>query len=389
MIACLYGRTCAAFVEPVARELCTAAEKLGGEIVPLTVERALEERARRPPESSGVRRVYVLPFDVPARLPAEAPDTPAALVRWLFPEAEVVNSFDAHEICWDKPALAERWLQRGVPVPDGLLTSSIEEATAFVEQHEWAILKASRSCGGHGHYVVTAAADGLVAEAHGQRYELELVPSGAPQQIRDRQLRYPAPFYLQRLVNDVGVRNRMKPGQLLRAHLVEGQIVFWIEPYRPHYRCPSDWIVTPSLGARYRFLFSVGEEARKVAMRAADVIGLRFGVIDVVRTGNEGVYVLAAYSDGHHMMIDREFKHLPEFRDAFDFDHFIAEALLAEPAPLTRPSPSEPAAARVEIKGREGRFGPAATPRKLGKPPQGPRRRQPPDAVHGRRRRGR
>jgi hypothetical protein len=371
MILCLYGRTCAEFVEPVVRDLRAAAEAIGGEVVPITVERAIEDHERHQLELRGARRLYVLPFDVPSKLPADAPTTPAALVRWLFPGAEALNPFDVHEICWDKPTVAERWLQRGVRVPDGLLTSSVEEATAFVEQHEWVILKATRSCGGHGHYVVSAAADGLVAEARGQRYELELVPPGGSPQIRDRQLRYPGPFYFQRLVAEVGPRNVMSPGQLLRAYLVDGQIAFWIERYRPRYRRPSDWIVTTGSGAKYRFLFSVGEEARKMAMRAADVIGLRLGVIDLVRTAGEGVFVLAAYSDGHHMMIDRQFKRLPEFRDAFDFERFIAEALLAEPAPLTRPIPADPAL-EIASKRRERRGHTESKPPRFGNPP--PRR---------------
>ncbi len=368
MILCLYGRTCADFVEPVVRDLHAIAADLGGEVVAVTIERALEDRERAVPELGAARRLYVLPFDLPAALPAEAPTTPAALVRWLFPDAEVLNPFDAHEICWDKPALAERWLERGVRVPDGVLTSSAAEATAFVEQHEWTILKATRSCGGHGHYVVTAAADGLVAEARGQRYELELVAPGAAPQIRDRQLRYPGPFYFQRLVADIGPRNVMKPGQLLRAYLVDGQIAFWIERYRSRYRRPSDWIVTTGAETKYRFLFSVGEEAHKMAMRAAEVIGLRLGVVDLVRTAGEGVLVLAAYSDGHHMMIDRQFKRLPEFRDAFDFERFIAEALLAEPTPLARPISANPALELVSR--RRARGGdPAPKPRRFGKPP--------------------
>jgi hypothetical protein len=336
VIVCLYGRNAAPFVEPVARDLRTAADELGGELLPVTLERALAERQRDRSRWAAVRRVYVLPFDVPAALPPGSPVTPAALVRWLFPGAQVANPFDSHEICWDKPAVAERWLMRGLRMPESLLTNSVEEATAFVKLHEWVILKAPRSCGGQGHHVLSVAADGLVATARGQQYELELVPAGSQPRIRDRRLFYPGPFYLQRLVADAGVRGVLKPAQLLRAYLVEGQIVLWTERYRAHYRRPSDWIVGAATGAKCRFLFDVGEESRKVAMRAAEVIGLAIGVVDLIRTASEGVYVLGAYSDGYHMLIDREFKNLPEFRDAFDFDRFIAEALLAEPSDMTK-----------------------------------------------------
>ncbi len=336
MIACLYGKTAAPFVEPVVRDLCVAAETAGGRIVPVTIERALADRIRDRTQWTNLRRVYVLPFDVPANLPDGAPPAAAALVRWVFPGAEVVNPFDTHEICWDKPTTTERWLSRGVRVPESLLTNSIEEATAFVEQHECVILKAPRSCGGHGHYVVEPAADGLVAEARGQRYELELVPAGARAHIQNRRLSYPAPFYLQRLVAGAGARGVLTPGQLLRAYVVDGQIAFWSERFRPRYRRSSDWIVTASLGAKHRFLFDVGEEVRKIALRAAEVIGLRIGVVDLVRTASDGAYVLSAYTDGYHMMIDREFKRMPEFRDCFDLDRFIAEDLLAEAPSVTK-----------------------------------------------------
>ncbi|MBI1816263.1 MAG: hypothetical protein HYR72_14895 [Deltaproteobacteria bacterium] len=336
MILCIYGRSSAPFTEPTARALHAAVEDLGGTLHPITLERAVAEHAQDPAHWADVRRVYVLPFDVPSRLPADAPAAPAALIRWLMPRAEVFNSFDVHEICWDKPKLTEHWLQRGVRAPASLMTTSIEDATAFVQHHEWTILKATHTGGGHGDYVVTVAADGLVAEARGQRYELELVPAGAPPRIRDRQLLYPAPFFFQRLVADVGARGVLTPGQLLRAYIVDGQLLFWTESYREHYRSASDWIVATGSGAKYRFLFGVGEEPRKLAMRAAEAVSLRIGVVDIVRTASDGAYALSAHTDGHHLAIDREYKRLPEFRDAFDIDRFIAEALLTEPEPIKR-----------------------------------------------------
>ncbi|HVN84837.1 MAG TPA: hypothetical protein VMW17_08350 [Candidatus Binatia bacterium] len=340
MIVCVYGKAFAPFVEPVVHDLRVAVATLDAELTAVTIERALAERLRDRTKWVGVRRVYVLPLDVPASLPMGAPSAPSALIRWLFAGAEIVNAFDVHAICWDKPLLTERWLNRGVPVPEGVLTGAIDEANAFIRHHEHVILKAPHSCGGHDHYVVSAVSDGLIAEARGQVYELDLVPPGARPQIRDRQLRYPGPFYLQRLIGDAGRRGTLRPAQLLRAYLVDGQLLFWTERYRPQVRRPSDWIIAAGTGGKYRFLFSVNEEARKLALRAAEVIGLRVGVVDLVRTSTEGVYALSAYTDGHHMMIDREFKRLPEFRDCFDFDRFVAEALVADHPAAAPEAPS-------------------------------------------------
>jgi glutathione synthase/RimK-type ligase-like ATP-grasp enzyme len=329
MIACLYGRSCAPFVEPIVRDLQVSVTQQGERLLPITIERATAEISDWRPRG-GVDRLYVLPFDVPRHLPPDVPNTPAALARKLFPAARELNSFDVQEICWDKPQLMERWLSRGLQVPESLLSSSVEDATEFVRAHEWAVLKSPRSAGGHGHYIVSPAADGLIAEARGQRYELELVPAGARSHITDRRLRYAGPFFLQRLVAEVGARNVMRPAQHLRAYVVDGQLLFWTERYRARYSRLSDWIVGTDPGARHRFLFSVGEEARKLALRAAEVIGMRFGAVDLLRTNADGAFVLSANSDGHHMAIDRGFKQLPEFRDCFDLDRFLAEALVAD-----------------------------------------------------------
>src|SRR5947207_2483580 len=123
MIACLYGRDFAPFVEPVVRDLSAAAAQVGGEIVPLTIEAAIAA----PTRCAAVRRLYVLPFDPPSadslrRTAAHvAPDVsaaPAVLVRALFPRVEIFTSFAVQELCWDKLATQERLVDRGVPVPD-------------------------------------------------------------------------------------------------------------------------------------------------------------------------------------------------------------------------------------------------------------------------------
>jgi glutathione synthase/RimK-type ligase-like ATP-grasp enzyme len=324
MIACLYGRAFAPFVEPVLRDLCAAAAMAGGDMQPLTIEAAITDRRR----CADVRRLYVLPFDPP---PAASPVAPATLVRALFPQAEVAISFAVQELCWDKVATQERLLDRGLPVPDTLMTSEPDDVRDFVHRHRFAILKERHTCAGLGHVVVWLEDDQLVGESGRHRRRLELTTAGGRQVCGD-QLMYPAPFYVQRLVADIGPRG-VAPGQILRAYIVDGQIAFWTERYRDRYARPSDWIINVSLGAKYRFLHAVSEEAKKVALRSAEVLGVRIGVVDLIRTGSSGPYVLEVDTDSHYMIIDRGFKDVPEYREFFDFDRYVADALVQEPEP--------------------------------------------------------
>lgn len=336
MILCLYGKTCGAFVEPVARDLQKNAAMLGGEIIPVPVEAALADRVRWRHAS----RVYVLPFDVPVDLSADGPPTAAGLVRALFPEAEVMNSITAHELCWDKLATARRLLGRGVPMPDSLITDDPQEAAAFVRRHGHAVLKEPQSCGGHGHLVVFAGEGAtLAAEARGRRYVVELEATGSGRRLDHGVLSVAPPFYLQRLIAKVGRAGVLTAAPVLRAYIADGGVVLWTERYRERHRRPSDFIVSIVLGGRYRFLHAASEEAQKLALRAAEVLDVRYGVVDLMRTEREGPFVLEVDTDGPHMFIDRSFKAMPEFRPQFDFDHFIAEALLAPgPEPVARRS---------------------------------------------------
>lgn len=323
MIACLYGRAFAPFIEPVVRDLCAAAESAGGEIQPLTIETAIVDPAR----CAAVHRLYVLPFDPPQS--AALPATPATLVRALFPRADLATSFAVQDLCWDKIATQERLLDRGVPVPETLVTSEPAEAHDFVHAHGFAILKERYSCAGQGHIVVWYEDDQLVGDSGSHQCRIELVTAGERRLLDDRHV-YPGPFYLQRLVADVGPRG-VTPGQVLRAYIVDNQIVFWSERFRDCYNRPADWIINASLGAKYRFLQVTSEEAKKIALRSAEVIGMRIGAVDLIRTGSSGPYVLEVDTDSHHMFIDRQFKAIPEYRDFFDLDRYIAEALLVEP----------------------------------------------------------
>ncbi|MFI5367253.1 MAG: RimK family alpha-L-glutamate ligase [Candidatus Binatia bacterium] len=322
MIACLYGRDFAPFVEPVVRDLRAAAAAAGGEIQPLTIEAALHDPAR----CADVHRLYVLPFDPPA--------PPAGWIRQLFPRAEVATSFAVQDLCWDKVATQERLLDRGVPVPETLVSTEPDHVHEFVRQHGFAILKERYSCAGQGHIVVWFEDEQLVGDCGSHQYTIELV-SGGERRLRDDHLTYPAPFYVQRLVADIG--RDVTPGQVLRAYIVDNQIVFWSERYRDQYTRPSDWIVNVSSGAKYRFLFDLSTEITKIALRSAEVIGMRIGVVDIIRTISGGPYVLEVDTDGYHMIIDRQFKHIPEYREFFNLDRYIAEALLVEPQ-VWRPS---------------------------------------------------
>ena len=149
-------------------------------------------------------------------------------------------------------------------------------------------------------------------------------------------------------MTDVGRHGALKPAQILRAYVVGGQVVFWTERYRDRIRRPSDFIISVAFGARYRFLPEVSDAAKTVARRAAEVLGVRVGAVDLIRTGGEGPYVLEVDTDGHHMMIDRSFKQLPEYRDVHDFDGYIAELLTAPRA--IGPGVSKPRRARRPTK---------------------------------------
>jgi hypothetical protein len=349
MIACLYGRTAEAFVGSAVADLLAAAAARGADIAALSIERAVHT----PHAYQSVERLYVLPFDVPLQLPPTLPLAVPQLVRALFPAADLVNSPAAHELCWDKLAMARRLLEHGVPMPESLITNDPDEARDFVRAHDHAILKETRSCGGHGHVVVFADGTGTIAgEVPGRRYAVDFEASGVGRSLAHGVLSYPPPFYLQRLIADVGRTGALRPAQILRAYVVDGQIVFWTERYRARVRRPADFIINATFGAQYRFLPEVSGTARTVARRAADVLGIRVGAVDLIRTGGEGPYVLEADTDGYHMMIDRSFKLLPEYRDGYDFDRYIAELLLAPAAERPRPRSGSRAPARANRRTR-------------------------------------
>ncbi|MGH7786878.1 MAG: ATP-grasp domain-containing protein, partial [Candidatus Binatia bacterium] len=315
MIVILYGRTAEPWVTPVIADLQAAGDAQGVALTAMSIEAAV--RGAHTWES--VRRLYVLPFDVPLDLPADLPPQPALLLKALFPKADAINPPAVHDLCWDKLAMARRLIERGVPMPESLITNDPQEARDFVRQHGQVILKEPRACGGHGHVVVFADDGGACAgEIPGRRYAVEFVESGLGRSIAHGVLSCPPPFYLQRLITDVGHRGVLQPAQLLRAYIIDGQVMFWAERFRERAKRPGDFIVNVTFGARYRFLPGVSEAAQTVARRAAEVLGVRVGAVDLIRAGSEGPDVLEVDTDGANMLIDRSFKRLPEFRSVQD-----------------------------------------------------------------------
>ena len=335
MIACLYGRTAEPFVAPVLARLRQAADARGAEIDAVAVEAAVV--ASR--EWQSVRRLYVLPFDIPPLAHSGLPTTVPQFVEALFPNAEIVNAPAVHELCWDKLSMTERLFERGVPMPETLISSDADAAREFVSRHGQAILKAPCSCGGHGHAVLFADASGTIAGemAPGRRYVVEFAAAGVRRSLAHGVLSTPPPFYLQRLVARPDRAGTLKPGQIVRAHVVDRQIAFWTEHYRNRVRRPSDFVITATFGAKQRFLPEVSDAVQTAARRAADALGIRVGVVDVIHAGEDGPFVLDVGTDGYHMMIDRSFTELPEYRQIHDFDGSIAELLLAPAAEPARP----------------------------------------------------
>lgn len=329
-IACVYGADIQPFVGTAIVDLCRAVEDEGGEMLPISAERAWRERGQGPAFDA----IYTFPFDVPVELGAPA-DVETFLTQ-AFGDVPLVVPLALQDLCWDKLATQERLLSQGVPMPDTLMTADFDELRQFVREHRFVVLKHPQSCGGYGHLVLWIEEGRVVGDGGSHRYFLE--PSqGASIALDGETLRHPGPYYAQRLVAHFS-RDEITPPQVLRAYIIDKEIPFWTERFRTSYERPSDWIVNISSGAQYRFLHDVGDATRKAAMRTAEVLGLRFGVVDIVRTSAAGVFVIEADVDSHHMIIDRSFKAIPEFRDFFDFDRYVARALVHQEAPPT-PAP--------------------------------------------------
>ncbi len=250
------------------------------------------------------------------------------LLSRAFPKAKVANPTTAHELCTDRVDLSERLLERGIPIPETLVTNSPDEARDFIRQFEHAVLRDPRVRGQAGSLVVFADDAGtVVGETRDRRYVLELVESGIGRKLQHGVLSHPPPYFLQRMVTLVGRRGQLIPAQVMRAYVIDDQILFWTETYRDRVRRPSDFLLSAEAGAPLRFVQVVSDEAEKLALRASKVTGCPIAAVDIIRS-DSGYVVLDVCTDGRHVMIDRSFENLPEFRDAFNLDRYIAEALV-------------------------------------------------------------
>ncbi len=338
-LGCLYSAALDPFLKDVVRDIGDGVLGEGGEWFPLAIE-TLSARA-----SSGLPKLdalYVLPFDLPGAVGSagEAEDVEAYVAR-MFPGAKVVTPFAVQDLCRDKIATQERLLKHGVATPAALVTGDFREVKSFVREERFAMLKDPISVASSGLFVVWIEEGELVGDCGSHQVRIR---QGKADRIEldGETLHYPAPFYLQRLIVQHG-RGMPAPGQLLRAYVVDRDVKFWTERFRDSYRRPSDWIISAARGARYRFLHDVRHEAEKLALRAADVLGISAGVIDLVRTQGAGPYVIDVAVDGRHMVVDRGFKRIPEFRGFFDFDRYVGAALVRQlRQPEAPPPPPDP-----------------------------------------------
>lgn len=350
-IGCLYGAPTEPFVGDIVRDLRAGVGAAGGELVPVAVESVAATPALLRPRLDAL---YVLPFDAP-RAAGGAGDV-AEFVTRLFPGVPPLTPFAVQELCRDRVALQERLLKHGVATPTALVTDDFREVKAFVREHRFAMLKEPIAGAGGGPFVVWIEDGGVVGDCGSHQVRLEPGRDGRVE-LDGETLRYPAPFYLQRLIVQHG-RGMPEPGQVLRAYVVDREVRFWTERVRDSYERPSDWIVTAGRGARYRFLHDVRHEASKLALRAAEAVGVVTGVVDIVRTQGAGPCVIGVDVDGWHSVVDRSFKRIPEFRDFFDFDLYVAQSLvrrLREPEPAP-PPPPEPRPRPREFRREPPRF---------------------------------
>lgn len=314
-IACVYDNGAAVFVESTVRDLARHALALGVEVTGVDIGRIKVPR-------STVSLVYVLPFDSPPGC-----DRLAELAE-AFPSAAIANSPAAHELTTDRVALGERLLERGIPIPESLVTDSPVEAREFIGECQHAVLRDVRAGRRGGGLVVVMTGDGMVAgEIRGRRYVVEFGDDVADIRLAHGVLSHPPPYFLQRLVTRVGRHGVLNPAPVQRAFVIDEVIPFWIESYRDRASRPSDYLVAAETGARRRFLQVVSDEAEKLVRRVAKVVGSTTCAVDIVRS-DSGYVVLDVVTDGRNMIIDRSFKQLPEYRGAFDLDRHIAAALV-------------------------------------------------------------
>ncbi len=326
MIACVYEDGASVFVEPVITGLSEVARRRRVDLAGVCLDHVLEREGVSFP---GISTVYVLPCE---SLLERTGDDLVTVLGEVFPKAVTANGLTAHRLCNSRVDLDERLIERGIPVPETLLTSSAEEARDFVKKYEHAILREPRTLGAGGGTVVFCDEAGtLVGETRGRRYVMELADGGIGRRLEHGVMSYPPPFLLQRLITRVGRRGVLSPAPVLRGFVVDDHVPFWVESYQDRVRRPSDFLLVPGMGANRRFIQVVSDEADKLVRRVAKVVGSDVAAVDLIRS-DSGYVVLDVVTDGPSMIIDRSFKRLPDFRDAFDLDLHIGELLVARVA---------------------------------------------------------
>jgi len=318
MIACVYGTGAAAFVEPVIRDLVQLAEARRLELVGVNLERLPTTTT-----FNEVSQVYVFPLEAGV---ADGDELYRLLSR-RFPNATVINPPAAHHLSADRVALGARLLERGVPMPETLVTDDPKEVRDFVVRYEHAVLRDLRAAGVGSSLLLVADADRtLVGEARGRRYVVEPLAEGSGRHLEHGVLSVAPPFLVQRMVTRIGRRGVLTPAPVLRAFVADDHVPYWIESYRDRVERPSDFLLTTETKTPRRFLQVVSDEADKLARRALKVVGSPIGAVDLIRS-DTGLVVLDVVIDGAHRMIDRSYKKLPEFRGAFDLDRYLIDMI--------------------------------------------------------------
>ncbi len=317
MIVCVYAKVVAPFVEPVIEDLAAAARARHADLAGVR----LEDLARTSEVVGEVSTLYLLPQERPLD------DESGGLLESRFPHATIANPAPAHDLCRDRLAFCERMLERGIAIPETVVTESVEEAQDFIGRHEHAVMREMRSPGSRPAMVAFRDVDrNIVGETRGRRYVVELDDRVERCRLDHGVLSVPPPYLLQRLVTSIDRHGVLVPAQTLRAFVVGSEIPYWTEAYRDRVRRPADFVFSAGSGSR-RFVQVVGDEATKLARRVARAVGMRYGAVDLVRA-DSGYVALGAVTDGATQMIDRSFKALPEYRDAFNLDRHIAGALV-------------------------------------------------------------
>ena len=303
MITILYGASTLPFVERSLRDFQQTSDGDESTISIMSVE-TLPARISEREQTS---RLYVLPFDAPADWQGDVESN----IEKLFPNAKPVTSFPLQDTCWNRLELQQHLLERGVVPPQSIVSYDPEEAISFVRKHHLGLPQEPLSIRRREAPLFsgwkTASSTPIVAV---NRYTITLNNTDS-WRLDGTHLKVPAPYYLQAMIGEL--RSAFPtPGRRLRAFVADRKIAFWTEYYRDQFTRPSDFVLSPAQGAQCRFVQVVSEEEKKTVLRCVDALSLRFGSVDIIRAGDRGPYVIDVDVDGRHMMINRDFKWLPE-----------------------------------------------------------------------------